>query len=53
LYPFCVFAAVLVVADTHWPHSIDAFYAGGYQPGLGDQILDLVAQILEPMKFGL
>ncbi len=51
LYPFCVFSAVLVLADTHWPQSVEALSAVGYQQALGAQILDFLAALLEPIDF--
>ena len=51
LYPFCVFAVVLVVADTHWPETVDALSVAQHRQALGAQILDLVSTIMQPIDF--
>ena len=38
LYPFCVFAVVLVVADTHWPETVDALSVAQHRQALGAQV---------------
>lgn len=50
-YPLVVVVVVLMFVDYQWPNTVELVGNQGSQLSLGDQILDTVNDIVEPMDF--